>query len=122
MGFGPPLVFTTEAPGPYTYTDTGGEQTFYEDTATTRRDIYIEFSNRNMAQTGKFRLYRKVDGTNYDLWNESAVAVVAGSMRAFDYQFTTNQHWKLTYEEDADEGADRDIPYNLITQVKECAQ
>jgi len=85
----------------------------------TRRRVWVEFSNRNMTQTGTFRLYRKVDGANYDLYATQAVTVGAGDDRAFDAVFTTNQPWKLTYEEGADEGAARAIPYNVITQVIE---
>jgi len=113
------LVDSAESAGPMSYLDAGGEQTVVEDTATTRRKIWLDFSNRNMTQTGTFILYRKVDGTNYDIWTSQAVTVGAGDDRAFDAEFTTNQAWKLTYEEDANEGAARAIPYNVITQVIE---
>lgn len=113
------LVDSAEAVGPYSYIDAGGEQTVKEDTAVTRRHIHLEVSNRNMAQTGIFRIYRKVDGSNYDLYTSQAVNVAAGSDRAWDAQFTTNQAWKVTYEEDSDEGTARNIPYNAITQVIE---
>ena len=113
------LVDSAEAVGPYSYLDAGGEQDVYEDTAITRRHICLDASNRNMAQTGTFRIYRKIDGTNYDLYTSQPVKVVAGSDRAWDVEFTTNQHWKITYEEDVDEGTARDIPYNIIIQVIE---
>lgn len=113
------LVDTAETAGPYSYTDGGGEQTVVEDTAVTRRRIWLEFSNRNMTQTGTFKIYRKVDGSNYDLYVPQAVTVGAGDDRAWDAEFTTNQAWKLTYEEGVDETAARDIPYNVITQVIE---
>ena len=113
------LVDSAEVAGPYSYTDAGGEQTVKEDTAVTRRHIHFEVSNRNMTQTGTFKLYRKVDGSNYDLYTSQAVKVAAGSDRAWDVEFTTNQAWKVTYEEDSDEGAARAIPYNVITQVIE---
>ena len=113
------LVDSAETPGPYSYLDAGAEQDVVEDLAVTRRRIWLEVGNRNMTLAGTFRLYRKVDGVNYDLWNEAVVTVGAGDDRAFDYEFTTNQHWKLTYEESADEGAARDIPFNVITQVVE---
>ena len=113
------LVDSGETAGPFSYLDAGGEQDVVEDTAVTRRHIWLEFSNRNMTQTGTFRIYRKIDGTNYDLYAEQAVTVSAGDERAFDAEFTTNQAWKLTYEEGADEGAARDIPFNVITQVIE---
>lgn len=110
---------TAESAGPFSYLDAGGEQDVVEDSVTTRRHIWVEFSNRNMAQTGTFRIYRKVDGANYDLYAEQPVLVAAGEERAFDAEFTTNQHWKLTYQEDVNEGAARAIPFNIITQVVE---
>ncbi len=113
------LVNTAEATGPYSYLDDGLEQDVYEDTAVTRRRIWLEFSNRNMTQIGTFKIYRKVDGANYDLYVTQAVTIGAGDDRAWDAEFTTNQAWKLTYEEGADEGAARDIPFNVITQVIE---
>ncbi len=113
------LVDSTEAVGPYSYVDAGGEQDVYEDAVTTRRRIWVSASNRNMTQTGNFRIYRKEDGANYDLYIEEPVLVAAGSERAWDREFTTNQHWKITYEEDVDEGAARAIPYNVIIQVIE---
>lgn len=113
------LLDTAETTGPFSYLDAGGEQDVVEDTATIRRKISIEFSNRNMTQTGTFRIYRKVDGSTYDLYAPQPVTVGAGDERAFDAVFTTNQAWKLTYEEDIDETAARAIPYNVITKVVE---
>jgi len=108
-----------EAAGPYSYLDAGGEQTVYESNLVTRRRVSVEVSNRNMTQTGVFRLYRKVDGTNYDLWIKQAVAVGASDERAWDKDFVTNQAWKITYTEDVDEAAARAIPFNVITEVFE---
>jgi len=113
------LVDTAETAGPFSYLDAGGAQDVVEDTAVTRRHIKLEFSNRNMTQTGTFIIYRKVDGTNYDLYASQAVTVGAGDDRAFDAEFSTNQAWKLTYTEDVDEGANRAIPFNIITMVVE---
>jgi len=113
------LVDSSEAAGPYSYTDVGGEQAVYEDTATTRRHVRVEMSNRYMTQAGKFIIYRKVDGEHYDIYVTQATTVGAGDDRAFDSEFTTKQPWELTYEEDADEGSDRAIPFNVITQIIE---
>lgn len=113
------LVDSAEAAGPFSYLDAGGEQDVYEDAAVTRRRIWIVVSNRNMTQTGTFRIYRKVNGANYDLYIDQPVLIAAGKERAWDREFTTNQAWKITYEEDVDETANRDIPYNVITQVIE---
>ena len=113
------LVDSAESAGPFAYLDAGAEQDVVVDTAVTRRRIWVDFSNQGMAQTGTFRIYRKVDGANYDLYTTVPCTVGAGDDRAFDAEFTTNQPWKLTYEEDVDEAAARSIPYNVITQVIE---
>lgn len=109
----------SEAAGPFSYLDAGGEQTVYENAAVTRRKVSLEVSNRNMTQAGTFRLYRKVNGANYDLWSKVTVTVAAGDERVVDAVFVTNQHWKVMYEEDADEGAARDIPYNVVLEAME---
>ena len=113
------LVDSAEVVGPFSYLDAGGEQDVYEDTAVTRRRIWLEISTRNMTLAGTIIIYRKVDGANYDIWRTQAVTVGAGDDRAWDSEFTTNQQWKITYEESADEGAARAIPFNVITQVIE---
>ena len=110
---------SAESVGPFSYLDAGSEQDVVEDTTTVRRRIYLEFSNQNMTQTGKFIIHRKTDGAAYDIWTTVLVTVAAADDRSWDAEFVTNQHWKLTYEEDADEGAARDIDYNVITQVLE---
>ena len=110
------LIDSTQFTGPMSYLDAGGEQTVRENIAGIRRKVWLDFSNRNMTQAGTFRIYRKVDGANYDLYAEQPVTVGAGDERAFDAVFTTNQDWKLTYEEDVNEGAARAIPYNVIMQ------
>lgn len=111
------LVDSAENVGPYSYTDAGAEQTVREDTAVTRRHVYVEVSNRNMTQAGTFKVYRRTDGSNYDLYLTQPT--LASGERVWDTEFTTNQAWKITYTEDADEGAARDIPFNVITEVKE---
>lgn len=113
------LLDSTEAHGPYPYTDAGGEQTIYEDISTERRRIWLDVSNRYMTKTGTFRIYRKIDGSNNDLWIDQPATVGAGDDRAWDAEFTTNQPWKITYKEDVDEGLDREIPYNVIVQPME---
>ncbi len=109
----------SESAGPFSYLDAGAEQDVYEDATTTRRKITISVSNRNMTLVGTWRLYRKVDGANYDLWVSQAAAIAAGSERAWDKTFIMNQEFKITYEESADEGAARAIPYNVITEAME---
>ncbi len=113
------LTDTAETTGPYSYLDAGAEQDVVTDAVTTRRHIWLEFSNQNMTQTGTFRIYRKIDGVTYDLYATIPVTVSAGDERAFDVDFVTNQHWKLSYQENVDEAAARDIDFNIVTQVIE---
>lgn len=113
------LVDSAENTGPFSYLDAGGEQTVFEDaTLTTRRRVSIEFDLDAMTLNGTIRLSRKIDGSTYRVWSESTF-IAAGAEQAFDFEFTTNQHWRLTYQESADEGAARSIPFNVITQVLE---
>lgn len=107
----------SEAVISYTYTNVGLEQTVYESTLTTRRHVLVDVSNRLMAQAGTFKLYRKVDGTTYDQWDSTEV--LASGNRCFDYDFWTNQHWKLTYTESADEGSNKVISGNVIEELRE---
>jgi len=110
------LVDSAEAAGPFSYLDAGGEQEVCKSEDNTRRRVWIELSNQNMTEAGTFRIYRRVDGVAYALWISQAVTVGAGDERVWDAEFTTNQYWRVTYEEDVDETANRDIPYNVITQ------
>ena len=109
----------TESNGPFSYLDAGGEQDVHESTATTRRRATLVFNNRNMTQTGTFRFYIKTDGTNYDLDTTSAVTVSAGNDRVFRIELVTNQNYRLTYQEDANEGADRNIDFQAIEEPLE---
>lgn len=112
------LVDSAESVGPFSYLDAGGEQTVVEETLVTRRRVSVEFELDAMTVNGTIRLSRKIDGTNYRIWSETTF-VASGAEQAFDFQFTTNQHWKLTYQEVSDEGAARSIPFNVITEVIE---
>lgn len=112
------LVDSAETTGPFSYLDAGGEQDVVEDTAVTRRRITVNFDLTAMTLNGTVRLLMKVDASGYVIYDET-VFVAAGAEQAFDYQFTTNQNWKLTYQESADEGAARAIPFNVITEVIE---
>ncbi len=113
------LVDTAEAGGACTYLDAGGEQTVYEDAATTRRRISFDIDLNAMTQNGIARVYRKVDGVNYRVWMEHSFNA-AGNEKVWTItEALTNQAFKITYQESGDEGADRDIPYNVVTQAVE---
>lgn len=113
------LLTSTEAAGPYSYLDAGGEQTVYQNEVNTRRRISFEMDLNTMTQNGTIRLYRRVDGANYRLWIEEAF-VAAGNEKVFTREgITTNQYFRVTYQEAVDEGAARAIPYNVIIEALE---
>lgn len=107
----PPLV---EEDSTLTYLDAGGEQTVIELTPGGVRLIVstITLDLSNLTQNGTFKMYSKVDGTNYR--EIDSLAVVAGDAGAvISSPFHINTDFKITYTETVDEGADRDIPYRL---------
>ncbi len=112
------LVDSAETVGPFSYLDAGGEQDVVEEISSVRRRVTVEIDLDAMTQDGTIRVYRKVDGTTYRIYTETAFTA-AGAEQAFDAQFTTNQDWRLTYQEGVDEGAARSIPFNTIIEVIE---
>ena len=113
------LLAPAEAAGPFSYLDAGAEQTVYEDATTVMRRISLDLDLNAMTQNGTVRLYRKTDAANYRIWIEEPYNV-GGAEKVFSRDnIVTNQHFKVTYEEAADEGAARSIPYNVITEPME---
>jgi len=102
--------------GTLSYLDAGGEQTVVEITNSTRKVIQgIWLDMTNLTQNGEVILYYKVDGTNYRefdfvLWN----AASDSPGLYFPGPMAIGEDLKVTYEEDADEGAARNIPYAII--------
>ena len=113
------LLAPAEAAGPYSYLDAGEEQDVYEDATTDMRRISLDLDLNAMTQNGTVRLYRKTNGVNYRIWIQEAYSV-GGAEKVFSRDnLVTNQHFKVTYQEAADEGAARSIPYNVITEPME---
>jgi hypothetical protein len=113
------LLAPAEAAGPFSYLDAGGEQTVYEDATTDMRKISLDLDLNAMTQNGTVRLYRKTDAATYRIWIQEPFNV-GGAEKVFSRDnIVTNQHFKVTYQEAADEGAARSIPYNIITEPME---
>ena len=118
---------TTSSSGTHSYIDDGGEQDVVEITPTTRikiTGIWLDLSN--MTQNGTVKLYHKIDGTNYRQLSiygteQSYAFTVADTIDGFfiPYNFIVNSDFKVTYEEGGDEGAARDIVYNVFYDVVE---
>lgn len=118
---------STFSGGTFSYLDAGGEQDVVEITPTTRVKIVgIWLDLSNMTQNGTIKLYHKIDGTNYRQLSiygtEQSYAFTVGDGvdgLMIPYNFYVDSDFKVTYEEGADEGAARDIPYNLFYEERE---
>ena len=102
----------------FTYLDAGGKQTIFEITDRTKTyisQIILDFIN--ITKDGVIRLYSKIDGTNYREIAIFAFTFLTDSKGLFiNLKIPVNIDFKITYEEDADEGSDRIIPYNYILE------
>ena len=103
----------------FTYLDAGGEQTIFEITDNTKTyisQIMLDFVN--IIENGIIKLYSKIDGTNYREIAIFAFTFLTDSKGLLiNLRIPINVDFKITYEEDVDEGADRIIPYNYILEV-----
>lgn len=111
---------STSSSGTFSYLDAGAEQTIVEVTPTTAEEINIWLDLSNLTQNGKIRFYYKIDGSNYREVEEWSFTVATDSD---GFNSNTNlvvgaSQYKITYEEDVDEGAARDIPYLVIRQLR----
>ena len=107
--------------GTYSYLDAGGEQTIVELTPTKRITVTgVWLDLVNMTKNGTIKAYYKIDGSNYREYDSASFLVAYdpdGLLMAVP--FTVDADWKLTYEETADEGAARDILYQVFWDEKE---
>ena len=103
--------------GSFSYTNAGGEQTVIEITDGNKRmigGVWLDLTT--MTQNGTIKAYYKVDGTNYREVTSQAFTVATDSVglwMAFDMGIEYD--FKITYTEGADEGADRAIPYQIVS-------
>lgn len=103
----------------FAYLDAGGEQTIAEQTTAYSQvnEVTLRIDLRSMTQRGRVRLYHAVDGATFELAGVETVRNDFGPFdlpEVFEVSFTTQQPWRFSYEETADEGADRDIEVELI--------
>jgi len=100
----------------FSYLDAGGEQTIFE--LSTARIVIkgIWFDTSNMAQNGTIKVYYKVDGTNYRQVNALDAAITGGTTECIYINLSSagiTSDFKVTYTEGGDEGAARDLPYEI---------
>jgi hypothetical protein len=115
------FLIASNAEGTYAYTNAGGEQTIYENTEAgfvrVVNGIWLDLVN--MTQNGTIRLYYKIDGTNYRLVTAQTFTVATDPDGVYiNVNMGVRQHYKITYEESVDEGADRNVPYLVTWEVK----
>lgn len=105
------------------YLDAGGEQTLVELTGTTRKIVDSIWADTEvLTQNGTFKVYVKIDGTNYRLWKSVSFAVASDgaiNVLAGIGPVAFNTDFKVTYTEGGDEGAARNIPVLVVYRTVE---
>lgn len=87
-------------------------------TLTTRNKIFgVDLDVSNLTQPTTFRIYRKVDGTNYRLadslnWSSSDPDIVF-----IQTPFAYDEDIKITIQSSVVEGATREIPYKIVKET-----
>ena len=104
-----------EATGTVSFDETAaGEATFFT-VARSRRarvgSIYLDTSN--ITQNTTFRLYERIDGTNYRLVVETAFVAASADGFRFD-EFTTYRGFRVTGQCGGGGGGSVDVPYAVV--------
>lgn len=102
----------------FSYLDAGGEQTVFEITGVAKHFVTgIMVDMTTITQNGTFKLYSKIDGTNYRELSAITFTVASDSDGVLlDFRVPVDTDFKLTYTEGADEGAARAMPYKYILE------
>lgn len=106
--------------GTYSYTNAGGEQTVLEvlnANANLLKFNGIWLDLVNMTQNGTIKVYYKIDGTNYRVFNTNSWTTADDDGVLIDLESIISGSFKVTYTEAVDEGADRAIPYDVTFEV-----
>lgn len=104
--------------GIHDYVDAGGEQTIIEITGSSRKFITgIMIDMVNITQNGTFKLYSKIDGTNYREIDSLVFTEISDSNGVLiNTKIPVNIDFKLTYTESVDETDDRNMPYSYMLE------
>lgn len=107
--------------GTLSYLDTGGTQTIYEFTTTQKKlidSIWLDLTN--MTKNGTIKLSYKIDGTTYREYCSIPFTVASDSDGMhIDVAFAVSSAFKLEYTEETDEGAARNLPYEILYIITE---
>jgi len=107
---------TTKVSGILSYLDAGAEQEVFAVTGVQRGFIDgIILDLNTITLNGTIRVYSRIDGTNYRLLVSHTFTVGVDPVGVFlDMKFPAHVDFRVTYEESADEGAARAIPYVYV--------
>lgn len=106
--------------GTFAYTDAGGEQTVIEVLNASANLLKLAgawFDMTTLTKDGTFKCYYKIDGTNYRVFNTSSWTTADDDGVLIDLHPMISGSFKVTYTESADEGASRNIPYEVNFEV-----
>lgn len=81
------------------------------------RGVWLDLVN--MTNDGTVRAYYKIDGSNYRLFSETLFTEAADPDGFWlDVNVGISADLKVTYQEGADEGAARAVPYQIIQEAR----
>lgn len=111
----------SEGVATFSYLNSGGEQTIFTISTSTRKKVHGIFLDLNtLAEDTTIRVKVKIDGTNFRTIEPLAwVQGVDDVGVYFPGYFAINQDLQVTMQEGADEGTDRAIPYSYILEELE---
>lgn len=110
---------TERTAGTYAYLDAGGTQDVVEIVGDQRKKRLVSafFDLVNMTQNGTLRVSYKIDASNYRIVHEHAWVTTDPDGVLLDRYPGVFSDVKVTYTEAVDEGADRNIPYEVLMEV-----
>ncbi len=103
----------------YTYLDAGSAQDIVEVVNTDKalvKGIFVDCTT--LTQNGTLTFSVKIDGTNYRVVKSQAFTVASDDSIYMPIDMAIDDDFKFSYTEGGDEGADRDLPYKLVYEVR----
>jgi hypothetical protein len=115
------VTASDESESTYSYTSGTSEQTLVEITTATRKTlngVWLDMSN--ITTTGVIRLYYKINGSDYrEFVSYPYDASIDNDGFFANLNMGIDHDFKVTYQADSSEGADRDISYAIIFDIRE---
>ncbi len=113
---------STDGSGTFSYLDAGGKQAIVELVLTEHKIIDgIWLDLVNMTQNGTITLEYKIDGSTYRVFDTIAWTTAEDDGKYIDINAGVSHDFKVSWTEAVDEGAARDIPYQMVYRNTEQA-